>query len=162
MVISYQNLSYCRNFHAIFKVARVGLSWVAAGICYCQCSPNGSYRNGVCRALWAVATPFYLITMVKGLTGLLVSATSLDNECCIRENDLRFQLGKISIQLQNRVHNSFFSWKWYFEMLKWPFAKSCLKGILRGYCFQNTLCIVVCLLLLTTKLTCRYTVVASK
>ena len=48
---------------AIFKVAHVGLSWVAAGICYCQCSPNGSYRNGVCRALWAVATPFYLITM---------------------------------------------------------------------------------------------------
>ena len=51
------------QFFAIFKVARVGLSWVAAGICYCQCSPNGSYRNGVCRALWAVATPFYLITM---------------------------------------------------------------------------------------------------
>ena len=48
---------------AIFKFARVELSWLAAGICYCQCSPNGSYRNGVCRALWAVATPFYLITM---------------------------------------------------------------------------------------------------
>ena len=55
------------QFFAIFKVARVGLSWVAAGICYCQCSPNGSYRNGVCRALWTVATPFYLITMSWGM-----------------------------------------------------------------------------------------------
>ena len=56
---------------AIFKVARVGLSWVADSICYCQCSPNGSYRNGVCRALWAVATPFYLITMATTMNAFV-------------------------------------------------------------------------------------------